>query len=197
MNLKFSCLKSLTESSPNAKVYVLVNKMDKLDEEKRNIIFSMKKDKLEAKAGNFKINFYETSIWEISLYKAFSNILSNIIKNKIDVKKLLEEYYIACDANEVILFDKSTLIPISDYNNKEIKDEERFEKMCYLMKKFKSNIKKFNELIIKNKSNTILFDEFIDNAYIMVISSNKNISLELLRLNLEIIKKKFQDVLNN
>lgn len=197
MNLKFSCLKSLTELSPNAKVYVLVNKMDKLDEEKRNIIFSMKKDKLEAKAGNFKINFYETSIWEISLYKAFSNILSNIIKNKIDVKKLLEEYYTACDANEVILFDKSTLIPISDYNNKEIKDEERFEKMCYLMKKFKSNTKKFNELIIKNKSNTILFDEFIDNAYIMVISSNKNISLELLRLNLEIIKKKFYDVLNN
>jgi hypothetical protein len=36
--------------------------MDKIDEAKGKIIFSKKKEKLEAKASNFKINFYQTSI---------------------------------------------------------------------------------------------------------------------------------------
>ena len=55
--------------------------MDKIDEEKRNIILSMKKDKLEAKAGNFKINFFETSIWKylyIKLFQIYYEILSKI-----------------------------------------------------------------------------------------------------------------------
>ena len=171
--------------------------MDKIDEDKRQIIFSKKKEKLEAKAGNFKINFYQTSIWEISLYKTFSNILSNIINNINEIKKLLEDYNEACKVDEIILFDKNSLIPILFLNTKKNKDEERLEKICYLLKKFKSNSNKFNELIIKNKSNTILFDQFIDYSYIMVVSSNKNITLELLKLNMEIIKKKFYDIINN
>ena len=197
MNLKFSCLKALTELSPNAKVYVILNKMDKYDEAKGKIIFSKKKEKLEAKASNFKINFFQTSIWDISLYKIFSNILSNLIKNKNKVKTLLEEYNKACEADEAILFDKNTLLPISFLNNKEIKDGERFEKICYLLKKLKSTSNKLNELIIKNKSNNLLLGQFIDYGYIMVVSSNKNVSLELLKLNLEIKKKKFYDILDN
>ena len=69
--------------------------------------------------------------------------------------------------------------------------------MCYLMKKFKSNSNKFNELIIKNKTNTILFKEIIGNTYIMAVDSNKNISLELLKLTMEIFRKKYFDTLNN
>lgn len=41
------------------------------------------------------------------------------------------------------------------------------------MKKFKSNSNKFNELIIKNKTNTILFKEIIDYTYIMAVDSKK------------------------
>lgn len=65
------------------------------------------------------------------------------------------------------------------------------------MKKFKSNSNKFNELIIKNKTNTILFKEIIGNTYIMAVDSNKNISLELLKLTMEIFRKKYFDTLNN
>lgn len=67
------------------------------------------------------------------------------------------------------------------------------------MKKFESNYKlisnKFNELTIKNKVNTIYLDEFTDYSYIMVVLSKKNISLQLLKLNMEIIKKEFLAIL--
>lgn len=171
--------------------------MDKTDQ--NNPIFSKKKEAFESKAGNFKINFYRTSIWEISLYKAFSDILSSIIKDIDNITKILEDYSKACEADEVSIFDKNSLIVISSFNNKNFKDEERLEKICYSMKKFESNYNlisnKFNELTIKNKVNTIYLDEFTDYSYIMVVLSNKNISLELLKLNMEIIKKEFLAIL--
>ena len=172
--------------------------MDKIDEEKRDAILSNKKEKFKSKAGNFEINIYQTSIWEISLYKAFSNILSSIVKNNEKISQILEGYAKACDADEVILFDKTTLLVISSYNNKEFKDEERFEKICHSIKKFESNYKTisnhFNDFILKNKVNTIYFNHFNNCTYIMIVLSNKNSSLELVKLNIEIIKKEFGNI---
>ena len=171
--------------------------MDKIDE--NNTYFSKRKEDFESKKGSFKIKYYYTSIWEISLYKAFSDILSSIIKDINNIKNMLEEYSKACEADEVAIFDKNSLLAISSVNNKNFKDEERFEKICYSLKKFESNYKlisnKINEFTIKNKVNTIYFDEFTDSSYIMVALSNKNISLELLKLNMEIIKKEFLAIL--
>ena len=175
--------------------------MDKFDEEKRDIIISNRAEKFKTKAGNFNINTYQTSIWEITLYKAFSNILSSIIKNNEKIRQILENYTKACEADEVILFDKTTLLVISSFNIKDFKDEERFEKMCGSIKKFESNYKlisnRFNDLIIKNKSNTIYFNEFNNCTYIMIVLSNKNVSLELVKLNIEIMRKEFDSIINN
>ena len=172
--------------------------MDKIDEEKRDIIISNKTENFKSKAGNFEINIYQTSIWEISLYKAFSNILSSIVKNNEKIRQILEDYAKACDADEITLFDKTTLLVISSFNNKEFKDEERFEKMCNSIKKFQSNYKStsnnFNDLIIQNKVNTIYFNQFNNCTYIMIVLSNKNFSLELVKLNIEIIKKEFGNI---
>ena len=80
--------------------------MDKFDEEKRDIIISNRAEKFKSKAGNFNINTYQTSIWEITLYKAFSNILSSIIKNNEKIRQILEKYAKACEADEVIFLIK-------------------------------------------------------------------------------------------
>ena len=66
--------------------------MDKVDEEKRNDIFSNRESQLKAKAGNFTVEFFPTSIWENTLYKAWSKILVSIIPNKDKIKALLEQY---------------------------------------------------------------------------------------------------------
>ena len=172
--------------------------MDKIDEEKRNIIISNKLEKFKSKAGNFEINIYQTSIWEITLYKAFSNILSSIVKNNEKIRQILEDYAKACNADEVILFDRKTLLAISSFSSKEFKDEERFEKICNSLKKFQSNYKSisnhFSDLIIKNKVNSIYFNQFNNCTYIMIVLSNKNCSLELVKLNIEIIKKEFGNI---
>ena len=43
--------------------------------------------------------------------------------------------------------------------------------------------------LLKNKVNTIYFNEFNNCAYIMIVLSGKNTSLELVKLNIGIMKK--------
>ena len=78
---------------------------------------------------------------------------------------------------------------------------ERFEKICFGMKKFKNTCylddKKYNHFLIKNKINTIYLQDFENSTCLMVILPNNNVSLELLKLNLEIAKKSFREIMNN
>ena len=175
--------------------------MDKVDEEKRNDIFLNRKKQLEEKAKDFSIDCFPTSIWENSLYKAWSNILKSIIPNMDKINDLLEKYCKACLADEVVLFEKNTLLYISSFKNKEIKDEERFEKICSSMKKFKNicyiESKKYDNFLIKNKVNTIYLQEFENSTCLLVVLSDKNTSLELLKINIEISKKTFSEIMNN
>lgn len=71
--------------------------------------------------------------------------------------------------------------------------------MCNSLKKFKSNYKSisnhFYDFTIKNKVNTIYFNEFNNCTYIMIVLSDKNASLELVKLNIEIMKKEFENII--
>ncbi len=150
---------------------------------------------------DFEINYYPCSIFENLICKVFSHILSDVLQNADKIKKFLEDFATACNANEVILYDKKTLLAISSFSNKKYNDEKRIETISYSIKKFMSNYKnvsnKLNELIINNKVNTIYLDEYANSTYIMVVSSDKNISLELMKLNIKISKKEFEKILNN
>lgn len=174
--------------------------MDKVDQEKRNSILLNRKKQFEEKAGNFKIKCFPTSIWENSLYKAWSNILGNIIPNKDKIKELLEKFNKACQSDEVILFEKNIFLYISSFNSKEIKDNERIEKICVDIKKFKNTCqketKKFKNFLLKNKGNFVYLDEFENSTCIMVSFSNKSVSLELIKINIEIVKKLFKELMN-
>ena len=68
------------------------------------------------------------------------------------------------------------------------------------MNKFKKTIhndsKKFTNFLIKNAADTIYLDEFENSTCIMVVLSNKSVNLELLKLNIEISKKTFKEIMD-
>ena len=174
--------------------------MDKVDQRKRNEIFQNRVKQFELKAGSFIINCFPTSIWENTLYKAWSDILGRIIRNNLKIKELLGKYALATQVDDVALFEKNTFLCISSFNNKNIKDNERYENICGVMKKFRNTCrmegKKFNNFLIKNMGTIYYYEEFEKSTYIMVVSSNKKTSLELIKINIQIIKQKFNDVIN-
>ena len=81
-----------------------------------------------------KTECFKTSIWDETLYKAWSTIVSillpNIDKLKLSLQKICETVH----ANEVVLFEKSTFLVISHYDAVKHDDVHRFEKISNIIK---------------------------------------------------------------
>ena len=73
--------------------------MDLVLEEKRTEVFNKRKAQLESNSCNFQIKCYPTSIWEASLYKAWTQIVSELSPNKAEIEKSLKNFCEACDAS--------------------------------------------------------------------------------------------------
>ena len=176
--------------------------MDLLEEDNKNNNFMLIKKYFEKnEINNLKLIFLQTSIWDISIYKAWSNIFSEFIPKLDKVKELLKKFVSACWADEVVLLEKNTLIKICSYNDKELNDNERFEKMSEILKRFKYSCKidssVFKDITIKTVNNTIYIDEFENNTYIIVSFRNKKATLELIKLNIEVCKISFKELFDN
>lgn len=192
------CIKALEEYSPSAKVFVFIHKMDLVDDEQRKYIFNKRKEELQAKAGKFSVSYYQTSIWEHSLYTAWTSITASLTKNIEEIQKSLKNFASACDAEEVILFEKNSFLVSSSYSSKKMRDEQRFEKISHIIKKFKLSCmsinSRFRSMVIRTNFFMCFLDEFTPSTYIMVIC-NKKVTLELLKLNIALCLKSFKDKL--
>jgi Ras-related GTP-binding protein A/B len=62
---------------------------------------------------SFKIKSFATSIWDETLYKAWSNIVYSMIPNVGQLEAQLQELCEICGADEVVLFEKATFLEIS------------------------------------------------------------------------------------
>ena len=177
--------------------------MDLVLEEKRTEVFEKRKGQLESKSGNFQIKCYPTSIWEASLYKAWTQIVSELSPNKAEIEKSLKNFVEACDASEVILFEKNTFLLCFSYSSQKadnIIDDQRFEKISHIIKKFKlscmSSNSSFKSMVIEVKDYSAYMDEFTEATYILVILADKKTSIELIKLNVALCKQEFENKLN-
>ena len=85
--------------------------MDKLTEAQKIQYFTELKENYENVDinNNFKTVIFQTSIWDISLYKAWANIISDLIPKVDKIKDILKKFINACWADEVTLLEKNTL----------------------------------------------------------------------------------------
>lgn len=109
-------LEAIEENSPDARIFVLVHKMDLVAEEDRHAIFEDRKRLIAESCvscgvENFKC--YPSSIWDESLYKAWSEIVTNLIPNIRLLETHLNNFCRMCDADEVVLFERATFLVIS------------------------------------------------------------------------------------
>jgi Ras-related GTP-binding protein A/B len=120
-----SCIKALDEFSKDAKVFVLVHKMDLIADHRKPAVFEKRKKEVQKRALKFSVTCFPTSIWEVSLYKAWTEIVSTLIMDMDTLKSALSNFAEACSAEEVILFEKSTFLLTCHYSNKTISDDQR------------------------------------------------------------------------
>ncbi|EJD53178.1 hypothetical protein AURDEDRAFT_110906 [Auricularia subglabra TFB-10046 SS5] len=107
-----SCLAALAKYSPEAKIFVLMHKMD-LVRKNRAEVFERRVKDLERDSDGTVVTAFGTSIWDESLYKAWSRIVHTLIPNATVLAKHLTTFAEACGATEVVMFERTTFLVIA------------------------------------------------------------------------------------
>jgi hypothetical protein len=109
-------LEAIEENSPDARIFLLIHKMDLVAEEDREAILEDRKRLIEESCLSCGVENFEcfgTSIWDETLYKAWSEIVTNLIPNIRLLETHLNKFCRICDADEVVLFERATFLVIS------------------------------------------------------------------------------------
>lgn len=133
-----------------------------------------------------KITCYKTSIWDETLYQAWSSIVYSLIPNVRTLKTRLDQFCEMCGADEVVLFEKATFLVISHSCAKEHEDSHRFEKISNIIKQFKLSCTRssahFMSMEVRNSRYTAFIDSLTQNTHVLVVISDPTISAFLLSL---------------
>lgn len=195
-----SAMEALSQYSADAKVFVLIHKMDLIPEEVRARVFEERAALIAESSWGFAISTFKTSIWDETLYKAWSSIVYSLIPNIRVLEDNLAEFAATCGADEVVLFEKATFLVISHATRAAHSDVHRFEKVSNIVKQFKlSCIKAKSQLKgmrAGNSTFTTFIDAFTSNTYIMVVSSDRAIPDEATLLNVSIAKLHFERLIS-
>ncbi|KAJ5069572.1 ras-related gtp-binding a [Anaeramoeba ignava] len=206
LNYLESSVFALSEFSPESKIFCLIHKVDLIPEEEReNVIESYKEEIMkflskfsEILENPLKVTCFGTSIWNETLFLAWSKIVYSLIPKIQLLEEHLHSFCQICDAEEVVLFERSTFLVISASSSKTYQDIHRFEKISKFIKHFKLSCNKahspFQSMEIRNRFFTAFVDSFTANSYILVIISDPQIENAAISLNIQVARNHFENL---
>ncbi|EMR10280.1 GTP-binding protein gtr1 [Pneumocystis murina B123] len=195
-----SCLEAIRENSPKAQVFCLIHKMDLVQEEMRDYVYQERSKILYQRSENLETVILATSIWDETLYKAWSCIVYTLVPNIPTLEKHLKQFALHVEADEVVLFERTTFLVISHTSRPEFNhpDLHRFEKISNIVKQFKLSCSKMQSQFILFELRTCPFSAFIApyacDTYILVILSDPLVQSAALLMNIEIAKNSFERI---
>jgi len=192
------CLAALTQYSKEAKTFCLIHKMDLIhkEEDRAKILLERGKE-LKEMAGSLELHAFGTSIWDETLYKAWSAIVYALVPNVDKLEGHLNKFCRLAQADEVVLFEMATFLVISSATHKDHTDAHRYEKISNIVKQFKLSCSKtspqpgFRSMEVKNKNFTAFMELFTPNTFIMIIITNPKIQSEAVKLNIQVARPHF------
>lgn len=193
-----SCLEALMTLSPEAKIICLISKMDLVPDEKREQEFESREAAIKKLTLPLKVTCYPTSIWDESLYKAWSSIIYSLVPNIAKFESSLNKFAEIMHADEVLLFEKATYLIIAQSVRREHPDPHRYEKISNIIKQFKLNASRFvpnlhtMRMEIINGDLKIFLDILTANTAIMIVITDPLVYPAAISLNIESARKHFE-----
>ncbi|KAG7160605.1 Ras-related GTP-binding protein A-like, partial [Homarus americanus] len=174
-----SCLEAILQNSPEARVFCLIHKMDLVQDDQRDLIFREREEDLKRLSKPLKCICFRTSIWDETLYKAWSSIVYELIPNVKELEQNLRDFANVIEADEVLLFERATFLVISHYRTNSHRDVNRFEKVSNIIKQFKLSCSKlaaqFQTMEVRNSKFAAFIEIFTSSTYCMVIMADTSI----------------------
>jgi Ras-related GTP-binding protein A/B len=119
--------------------------MDLVQSRLRGPLFDERADYIRAASEGFKdtVEFYATSIWDQSLYKAWTQIIYFLIPNAGTIETLLRQLAEVIDARELILYERTTCLMVTHVTRGSEADNpftDRFERISSILKTHKHSM---------------------------------------------------------
>ena len=191
-----NCIEKVNEYSPNAKVFVLINKMDLIHNTRKEQVLQKRKKEFLNVSENLNVEFFPTNIWDDSLYIAWQEITSSLLYDKSRIENGLKLFAEICNVNEVILLEPNTFLIFSHFSKNNNRDNTRFYQISKSLKKiyysFSHNNYNLKSFSIHGKEFMIIFEKLVSNANIMIIVDDLNITQELVSLNIALVREEFE-----
>ena len=84
-----------------------------MSDEDRERAFGERSALIQSRSQQFKMRCFATSIWDETLYRAWSHIVYSLVPNVEQLETQLEDFSNVCGADEIVLFERATFLVIS------------------------------------------------------------------------------------
>eukprot|EP00923_Selenidium_pygospionis_P015802 GHVN01027569.1.p1 GENE.GHVN01027569.1~~GHVN01027569.1.p1 ORF type:complete len:323 (+),score=48.85 GHVN01027569.1:86-1054(+) len=186
---------NIKQFSPRAKVFYLIHKFDIVEDVEKDAMKTFYQNELKPHTEDLATECFTTSIWNETLFAAWSTITQCLIHNIGALTKNLSHFCEVLNADEVILFERSTFLVICESTRVRHDDNHRFEKISNICKQFKLTCARASEsfmgMTVVNPYATTYIEVFTKYTYIMVISSDKDLQLGAILQNIDFAKEHF------
>jgi len=209
-------LQALSEYSPSAKIFILIHKMDLVQTRLRSQLFEERSSFIrEASAGygfgvdakepGEKLEFFATSIWDQSLYKAWTQIIYYLIPNANLIESLLRSLLTIISARELILYERTTCLMVTHITRGTEGSNpftDRFERISSILKTHKQSLARhtlmpvgsanFAELQIKTNSFMFFITRLTENTNLAVCIPPSESVFNAARINIALARPRFE-----
>jgi Ras-related GTP-binding protein A/B len=170
-------MEALREHSPGAQIFVLVHKADLLrsrDDVLPTLINEINTHLFEGAQAADTPKYFATTIWDDSLFKAWSDILQCLVPHLSILQAYLRHSVAAMDIVEASVFDSVTFLTVCSVVREGHQREAA--RVTSALKGFKLSCTKshrsFVDLVVVSDSTTVIFDRFTANTMIMLVTQN-------------------------
>lgn len=204
-----STIRALHEFSPNSKVYVLIHKMDLVPTEEKSSIFREKAKEVRTtcEVEGFvpeQVDFCATSIWDQSLYKAWTQVIYFLVPNASTIESMLQKLAELLDARELFLYERTTCLVVTRVS-RGIENAnpytDRFERISSILKTHKHSMAthtgmmasevSFAEMQVKTGSFMFFITRLTENTNLAVVMPSDEGAFNSARVNVQLARREF------
>lgn len=141
-----SIITALSQFSSTSTVYILIHKMDLVAPALREESYNERITLIRSKSDSFDPIPFATSIWDQSLYKAWAEIIHDLVPNLSEIERHLESLGKLIQAEEVLLFERASFLVVSSWCSRFGKmnpTTDRFERLSNIIKNFKQSTSRY------------------------------------------------------
>ncbi|KAK4977314.1 hypothetical protein LTR28_007607 [Elasticomyces elasticus] len=211
-----SIIRALHDFSPGAKIFVLIHKMDLVagqlkqrlfDERSGHVRAASESEGFTGRHGTREVEFWATSIWDQSLYKAWTQVIYHLVPNAGVMEALLRQLADAVDARELILYERTTCLMVTHVTRAAEQANphpDRFERLSAILKQNKQSIARhtgmpagsanFAELQIKTGRFMFFISRLTDNTNLAVVMGSSEAAFNCARINVLLARKQFREL---